>query len=77
MNFLTLASECDTKNNAVSFLQTRGILHNPRLCKNKHEMVLLLTEKQDVGVVQNVSVDNSRHCVRIIFWLVLVSTTKQ
>ncbi|CAI6370217.1 unnamed protein product [Macrosiphum euphorbiae] len=47
MNFLTLASECDTKNNAVSFLQTRGILHNPRLCKNKHEMVLQLTEKQD------------------------------
>jgi len=47
MNFLTLTSDCDTKNNAVSFLQTRGILHNPRLCKNKHEMVLQLTDKQD------------------------------
>ena len=40
MNFLRLSEECDTEENAVRFLQQRGIIHANRRCLNGHDMTL-------------------------------------
>lgn len=46
MNLLELTALISNKNEAIRFLQEKGILHNPRLCLNRHQMKLY-TRGQD------------------------------
>lgn len=47
MNLLSLSSTARDKASSVRFLQQRGVLHNPRVCSNGHEMTLALSDRQD------------------------------
>ena len=47
MNLLTISGVVHDKDSSVQFLQQRGILHNPRICVNGHQMRLKLRDKGD------------------------------
>ena len=47
MNLLMLSALIQDKASSVQFLQQRGILHNPRICVNRHAMKLQLRDEGD------------------------------
>ena len=47
MNFLTQSSQIPDKQASVLFLQQRGVLHNPKICANGHQMTLQLSDNGD------------------------------
>jgi transposase-like protein len=47
MNLLTLSALVHDKHSSVLYLQQHGILHNLRMCRNHHPMVVKLSERQD------------------------------
>ena len=47
MNLLTLSNEIPDKQSSDLFLQQRGVLHNPKICGNGHQMTLQLRDNGD------------------------------
>ena len=47
MNLLFLSNVVPDKASSIQFLQQRGIVHNPRICADGHEMTLQLRDKGD------------------------------
>ena len=41
-----LLSVIGTEEDAISFLQEKGLIHNPRRCEQGHDMVLALGQQQ-------------------------------
>ena len=47
LNLFGLYERVKTKDLAISYLQSIGILHTRRICRNGHEMSLILSDKED------------------------------
>ena len=47
MNWSRLCEICSSKENRITFLQNRGLLHNQRVCPEGHAMKLRLSDKED------------------------------
>lgn len=46
MNLIELSNNIRNEDDAVRFLQQKGLLHNPRHCRNGHDMILQLGNRQ-------------------------------
>lgn len=46
MIFIKLVESIKNEENAVQFLQEKGILHNLRICVNSHDMKIYLENRQ-------------------------------